>query len=238
MKKFLIILIVLLIIIPVSIHFWAGSLIKQGIQKYVPPIVGVPVSVDSISVSLFDGEFKVKNLIIENPPQFGNTPALSVGKIETEVDLMSLFKNTIIIKKVEIERPTASLLIGEQGLNLDIINENIQNYMKKSASQTVPEEKSSKREKNIIIKKLKFEDGAVVLGAFGTEKTILLPDFEERNLGERKKNSIGDTIAQIISRFSIQALKEQAKSGLSSGKALFEDIKEDLNDRFQNLQNK
>ena len=148
-----------------------------------------------------------------------------------------LLMNLFIIKKVEIERPTASLLIGEQGLNLDIINENIQNYMKKSASQTVPEEKSSKREKNIIIKKLKFEDGAVVLGAFGTEKTILLPDFEERNLGERKKNSLGSTIAQIISKFSIQALKEQAKTGLSSGKALIDDIKQDLKNKAQNLGN-
>ncbi|MBO7332125.1 MAG: AsmA family protein [Alphaproteobacteria bacterium] len=232
MKKFLIILIVSLIIIPVSIHLWTGSLIKQGIQKYVPPIVGVPVSVDNISVSLFDGEFKVKNLVIENPPQFGNTPAFSIGKIETEIDLMSLFKNTLIIKKVEIERPTASLLIGEQGLNLDIINKNIQTYIKKSASQTVPEEK------NVIIKKLKFEDGAVILGGFGTEKTILIPDFEERNIGERKKNSLSDTIAQIISKFSIQALKEQAKSNLSFGKVLIEDIKDDLNSRLQNLQNK
>ena len=61
MKKFLIILILLLIIIPVSIHFWGGSLIKKGIQKYIPPIVGVPVSVGNISISFFEGEFMPYN---------------------------------------------------------------------------------------------------------------------------------------------------------------------------------
>lgn len=234
MKKFLIILILLLIIIPVSIHFWSGSLIKKGIQKYIPPIVGVPVSVGNISISFFEGEFKVKNLIIENPPQFGNTPAFSVGKIETELDIISLFKNTLVIKKLEIERPTASLIIGEQGLNLDIINKNIQNYIEKSIPQTSDSKNS---DKHVIIKKLKFEDGAVILGAFGTEKTIIIPDFEKYNIGERKKNTLANSIAQVISEFSLQALKEQAKTGLSSGKALIDDIKQDLKNKAQNLGN-
>ena len=57
MKKFLIILIALLIIIPSTFHFWIGSIIQKSIQRYLPPIVGVPVSIGSISVSFFDGEF-------------------------------------------------------------------------------------------------------------------------------------------------------------------------------------
>jgi uncharacterized protein involved in outer membrane biogenesis len=212
MKKFLIILIALLIIIPTTFHFWIGTIIQSAIQRYLPPIVGVPVSIGSISVSFLDGEFKIKNLTIENPPQFGNDPSFSVGKIKIELDLISLFKQTIIIKKLEIERATAFLLIGKDGLNLDIINKNIQRYM----NETLPsDDRQTKTDKHFIIKKLKFEDGAFVLGAFGKEKTIRLPDFEERNIGERKGNSLEATLAQIISNFSLQVLKEYTNSPYS-----------------------
>ena len=93
MKKFLLITLGILLLIIVALYIWAGQLVKLGTEKFLPPIVGVPVKVNSVSLSLFEGEFKINGLTIANPKGYGNSPAFSVKKVRVELDMQSLFSD-------------------------------------------------------------------------------------------------------------------------------------------------
>ena len=70
------VLLVLLIILVVTAKFWLGATIKTAVNNLGPKYLGVPVEVESVSVSIIDGKVRLNTLTIGNPEGFESTPYL------------------------------------------------------------------------------------------------------------------------------------------------------------------
>ncbi len=213
MKKFLLILILILVAALVAVYFSMDIIIKEAVQKYVPPITKTDIHITSVHTSIFDGEFKVKGLAVGNPAGFKTPNAFTLGEIEVVMDMKSLFKDVIYINKIVIDRAVATLEISKSGTNIGTIHQNITDYMKKNEStDKVETTKNKEKSKKVIVKELTLQNSSVQLASnlTRTQKTmnIPLPTIRLQNIGNEKNPiTIERAFAIILSTISQQSMQ-------------------------------
>ncbi len=215
MKKLLLIIVLIIVALLVAVYFSMDILIKEAVQKYVPPITKTDIQVSSVHTSFFDGEFKVKGLAIGNPSGFSTPNAFTLGEIEVSMSMKSLFSDVIRIQKIKIDKAVATVEISKSGTNIGAINKNINDYLKnhQSADQPKPTaDKESKKTKKVVIKELTIQNSSIQLASSLTKSQkmmeIPLPVIQLKNIGEDKNPMTMDqAFALILSTFSQQSMQ-------------------------------
>jgi hypothetical protein len=106
---------------------------------------------------------------------------MKVGRIELEVDVASVPKDVIVIRRIAIQAPDVIYEKGEAMTNFDAIQKNIASYLGPSDSR--------KEGKKLIVEELTIRDAkAQASAAFLAGKTVSvpLPDITLKNLGKAK----------------------------------------------------
>jgi uncharacterized protein involved in outer membrane biogenesis len=108
MKKVLLALLVLAIVAG-SALFWLSrnldGLVKDAIEDYGSAMTQAKVTVGAVTISTTDGRGSISQLTIANPSGFNTAHALQVAQVAFEVDLASLTKDVIVIRRIAIEAP-------------------------------------------------------------------------------------------------------------------------------------
>lgn len=230
--KFLLYFIVFLILLLVGLYFSAGFLIKTGVNAFLPKVTGTPSSIENVDLSLFKGQMILDGLKIGNPAGFAHPTVFELGHIMVDVDPMSVLSNKIIVRQVLIENTNATAEINSKGsINLTTLNDNVQNFIGASdKKQNTPVKTSNSKEssqKSVVVKDLKINNSGLNFGVAGQVVSLKLPNIHKTNIGEGdKKNSIGDTIALILSYFSKEYLSALANSGNELFKRGLSNVKE------------
>lgn len=225
MKKFLLILLLIIIAIVVTVYLSLGSIIKEAVNTFVPPITQTNVTVSSIEISPLEGELKVKGLVVGNPKGFNTQTAFILDEIEVVIDMKTIFSDTIVIKKIEIDDAVVTVDVALTGTNLGAINDNINAYLSKPNAATQPEQtkadsnkkKSKKAPKTVIIKKLNISDSRLQIASSLTNAQALvvvpLPDITMMDIGQKKEPMTFDkAFATVLSIFSQQSLRALANN--------------------------
>src|SRR6056297_2637988 len=108
MKKILIaggVIIVASIVLIVVALSNLGPMIKTAVNKYGPNITQTEVKLSEVDVSLFSGEATLKNFLLGNPQGFNTPQAMTVKKVHVNVDEDSIFKDPVVIDKIEVLAP-------------------------------------------------------------------------------------------------------------------------------------
>jgi len=220
LRNLILLLLALIIIALIALYFYLGAVIKYGVEKFVPPITGTPVTVGNVDISLTQGTATVQNLAVGNPKGFSIPNAFSLGRITVSVDLKSLLTDKIIVKQVLISKPVASVELSGGRMNLTTINDNVQKFISSGATEPVkPEAKTeSKSQKTVVIRDLRFTDGALQLGALGKSVEVPLPDISKQNIGEKSNKTVAQSIAEVLSVFSLESVTAAGKSIVNLGK--------------------
>ena len=231
-KNILLAIFALLIVLLIALYFYAGSVIKFGVEKFVPPITQTDVKVGNVDISFLKGSFELKNLVISNPKGFKIKNAFSVKNVKVVVDIPSLFTNKIIVKKVQITQPVASVEIQPKGMNLLLINKAVQSYVSHEEHKTEQKEKALKQvpsnTKMVVIKDLVFEKPVLQLGALGASADIPLPSIEQKNIGEKKKTTLAQGIANVLEIFSKNTLNAAKTAVVQQGKNAIKAVKDSI----------
>ena len=224
-------LVLLLIIALMCVYYYLGSIVKEGINRYVPPITGTTASVQSVNLSLLKGQIEVKNLQIGNPKGFSSNDIFSVGDVLVSFEPKSVLTDKIIIKSVVISGTKVSAEMKNLysvDSNISALQNNINKYlgtdMKKPEKKESADKKSS--DKKVVIKDLKIKDTSLSLGVSGQTVTIPLPDIHKTGIGEDKKEkSFAQIFADILNMISLESVKGVAtaatdltKKGLKGAK--------------------
>lgn len=213
--KLLLAILILLIIAIVAIYFYLGSVVKWGVEKYVPPITGTKVTVGSVNISLLKGTFNIKNLVIGNPNGFNSEKAISVGRIYVKMDVKSLTKPTIVIPEILIDQPQAGIeATTRQGLNLIALKKNVDRYLAESAQNATTQKTTDKKEaeKKVVIGSLNITNSSVKMFAFNQDMTVPLPNISKKNIGKSSSRTISQSIAEVLNVFTIDAVRNYAKA--------------------------
>lgn len=213
MKKLLAAFAVLAVIAAAAV-FWLSSnvdgLIKAAIEKYGSEMTQARVSVNAVELRAADGQGFIRGLTIGNPAGFKTAHAFKVGEIEVALDLATIPKDVIVIKKIAIVAPDVIYEKGDTLTNFDAIQRNIAKYLG-------PSEKTAEKKdggKKLIVELLTIRGAkAQASAAFMDGKTVTVPlsDITLRDIGKAKGGVTPGELGQAVTG----ALKQRLSASVS-----------------------
>jgi hypothetical protein len=169
------------------------SAIKAGIQKAGSSALGVPVTVDSLSLSLVQGKVGIRGLVVQNPPGYSNKDLLELNDGSVDVGIRSLMSDTVHIQDVKLD-----------GMNLVIEQKGLSNNLKDVMNAIPKKEEEAKKEgKPLVIDNLELSNIVVkvkLLDLPGKADTVplKLDTITMRNLGTQDKLSMATLVSKIL----------------------------------------
>ena len=180
-----------------------NGIVKGGVEGVLPQVLGVPVKLETVKLSPFSGKGTLTGFIIGNPEGFKTDHAFALGTVRVNVDVLSLFSNTIVIEEIYIESPQVTYEIGLSGSNIGTIQENIAAFAGPSEEEPEqepePVEDQTGKAKKIQINHFVFKDGKVSISTqllSGQRLTAPIPDIELKDIG-KGGGSVAD-VARVI----------------------------------------
>ena len=111
MKKIAAALLVIVAVIGAGLFWLTGNidgLIEKAIEKYGSAMTQAKVSVGAVKIAPADGKGIISDLVIGNPAGFKTAHAMKVSRIEVDIDIASLTKDVIVIRRIAIIAPNVS----------------------------------------------------------------------------------------------------------------------------------
>ena len=184
-----------------AVLFWLSGnidgLIKDAIISYGSPMTQAKVSVGAVKIAPADGRGAISDLVVGNPAGFKTSHALKVARIDVEVDVASVPKDVIVVRRIAIQAPDVIYEKGDAMTNFDAIQKNIASYLgpsegKKDGKKLIVEE--------LTIRDAKAQASAAVLA--GKSVSVPLPDITLKNLGKAKggitPGELGQEVASAL----------------------------------------
>lgn len=216
MKKLIVILAILVAAIA-AVAFWLSGnidgLLKDAITRYGSAMTLARVEVGSVQISPSSGKGSIQGLVIGNPAGFKTAYALKVGRVELDVDLATIARDVIIIRRISIEGPDVIYEKGEALTNFDAIQKNIAAYLgpaDKGKSESGP---------RLIVEELTLSNAkASASAAFmgGKSVTVALPDITLRNVGKARGGVTPGELGQEVT----SALKARLSASVNFDRLL------------------
>lgn len=215
MKKALITIITLILLLIVGGAFWLrgnlDGLVQSAIAKYGSAMTGATVKVAGVKIKTTDGKGTLTGILVGNPAGFKTPFAVKVDTIELEVDVASLAKEVMLVKKIAVIAPEVIYEKGDAMTNFDAIQANIATYLGPSTN--------SGPGKKLIVQELTIRSAkAQASAAFMDGKTVSvpLPDITLRDLGKAKGGITPGELGLEITN----ALEKRLTSAVSFDKLL------------------
>ena len=197
MKKTIALLLLVAVAIVTAAIFWMrGSLdglVRTALINYGSAMVQSTFKVDSVNMTPADGRGVISGLSIGNPAGFKTPHLATVGKIDIEIDMTSIAKQVIVIRRVVILAPDITYEKGEAMTNIDAVQKNIAAYLGPG--------NTAKPGKKMIVEELLIRDAkAEVSAGFMNGKTIkvALPDITMKDVGKAKGGLTGGELGQEV----------------------------------------
>jgi hypothetical protein len=193
-----------------AILYWLSGnldgLIKSAVAGYGSAMTQATVSVGAVRIAPADGKGTISELVIGNPAGFKTTHALKVGRIDVEVDLGSMAKDVVLIRRIAVHGPDVIYEKGDAMTNFDAIQKNIAGYLGPADN--------NRSGKKLIVEELTIRDAkAHASAAFlnGRSVSVPLPDITLKNLGKAKGGITPGELGQEVAG----ALKAKLTSAVS-----------------------
>lgn len=215
MKKSLLALAAVFLLLVAGGAFWLhgnlDNLVQSAISKYGSAMTGATVQVAGVKIKAADGRGALKGLQVGNPAGFKTPYAVKADSIELEVEVASLTKDVVLVKRIAVLAPEVIYEKGEAMTNFDAIQNNIAQYLGPSTSSG-PGKKLIVQE--FTIRGAKAQASAAFMD--GKTVTVPLPDIQLRDLGKAKGGITPGELGQEITN----ALEKRLTSAVSFDKLM------------------
>ena len=220
-------LLILIVAALVATWFYLEPLVKTTTHKFGSQIVGTDVNLGGFKLNPLKGTVVLSNLTVGNPTGYSAPNLLGLGKISVKVDPKSLLSDTIVVEDISISEPTITYEMPDFSTsNVMQIQENV---AKNTATEEVKEEKAeepseeateseeTKPAKNVIIRKVLIEGGALSaitpLQKHETALNLTMPAIEIAEIGgEGQKVTIKESITTIFNKILFNATSVVTKA--------------------------
>ena len=209
-----------LIVLIVVVVLFLGQVVKTAVETVGPQVAGVEMSLEKARVYLLLGDVKLKGLVIGNPEGFKTPSLMELDKLVIDLDMGSLFTDTIVIKQIHVDGPQISYERGLKTSNLGALQDNLASEEPKVKEEPEEKEVTQKKKapaKKVVIEDFLFENGKVnvsVAIAGGKQITVPLAPIHLQNIG---KNSGGASITEIINEVLGAVMKSVGDAVAASG---------------------
>ncbi|MDG1996420.1 MAG: hypothetical protein P8J14_08000 [Emcibacteraceae bacterium] len=240
MKKFLGVVILLAIAGAGGMYYLslnAGGYVKDGVEEYVPPMLGAGVALGNVTLDPANGYASLQNMTIGNPDGFKSDHLFKMDELQVKMDvgLENLTSDVIRINEIRMDGADMIYEIGSGGNNVGKIQENIDAYIT-SLGIDMTDDSS---EKKFIVDDVYINDTNVKLASDllgGKGVSFPLPNLHIEDIGKRENGAIAsDVIKQVFATISGSvtdvAQGELLKNTVGDVKGAAENAVKDLEDK-------
>lgn len=211
MKKILLAAAAVLLLALAAALFWLrgnlDGLIESAIETQGSAMTQAKISVDQVEIRPADGIGAIRGLTVGNPKGFTTAHALKVAEIEVAIDLASVARDVVTIRRIAIKAPDIIYEKGEAMTNFDALQKNI-------AARLGPGESKKSGGKKLIVEEFTLRGAkAQASAAFMQGQTVVvpLPDIVLRDIGKARGGVTPEELGAEIARI----LKTRLAAGVS-----------------------
>ncbi|NBT38597.1 MAG: hypothetical protein EBT01_02525 [Proteobacteria bacterium] len=241
--------IIILSVVFLSVAFLILDFLSYRVDKIVKNLIidqgtqalGQQVSVGKIDTSILGSSIKISNVEIKNLDGFKNKNIIQIKNINANFELTSLFKDTIVVKDINID---GSTLYYEVLINNKEVKDNVSLFkpaLKNSASSSSKETEASKelesknqskkKNKDFLINQLTINNAKI--NAFSEfldiNKDINLNKMSFNNVGTAEKSTKFKEVLQMVFANVLLNINNEVIQG---------DLKNKIKEKVKNLKNK
>lgn len=205
MRKTLIGLAVLFALGGVGVYLafnYIDLIVKVALEHWGPDVTGVSVKVGEVEISPRDGLGRIRGLEIGSPRGFTAPRAVRFGEIRVALDPSTITDRVIVIRSLTLEAPQITYEKGAKAANLDVIQDQIEAYVKRSgASSSGSGKDASSYKRRFIIERLSIRRARVTMtnpGLKGQGLNFDLPDVQLTDVGRRQNGVTASEAAAIV----------------------------------------
>ena len=243
-KKIIIFSIVFLVITFIIFDFLSyrvNKIVKNLIVNQGSQTLGQQVSVGKIDTSIVSSSIKISNIEIKNLEGFKNKNIIQIKNINADFLFTSLFKDTIIIKNINIEGAT---LYYEVLISNKEVKDNVSSFKpaaKSTATSSVKttdaskeqetSNQSKKKNKDFLINQLTINNSTINASSefLDIKKDINLSKMSFNNVGTIEQATKFREVLQMIFSNVLLNINNEIIQG---------DLKNKIKDKVKNLRNK
>ena len=253
-RRVIIIVLLLVIVAVLAVVFFLDGIVKKGIETVGPTVTKVPVTVDSVHVSILGGSGSVKGLVVGNPDGFQTPHSISIGSASLALKIGSVLSDKVIIKSIELKQPEIYFEQTLHGNNLLSLLDNVngsgttQSSSTPAAAPTTPA--MAKAEKKLEVDDFLISGAKLYVSAQGMSGSAIpvpIPDIHLTNLGTSGDGiTAGELIKQVLTAIEQEAAQAGGNAIKNAGKELISNeasnvvgnAKSKISDGIGNLFNK
>lgn len=174
------IVLVTLAVVLLLVTLRLGTIIRTAVNTMGPPLLGVPVSVESVAVHPLQGRFNLRALTIGNPEGYASEYLFRLDEMRLELALADLFKGQTRFKEIVIEGPHVWY---DRKLTRSNVGDLLE-HLEKMAPEKEPVDKprGGKPAKPVIIDHFEMKEGTVGIKV-GVGMKLPLPGIELKDIG-------------------------------------------------------
>ena len=239
-KKIIILSVVFLSIVFLILDFLSyrvDKIVKNLIINQGNQVLGQQVTVGKIDTSILGSSIKISNIEIKNLDDFKNKNIIQIKNINANFVLTSLFKDTILIKDINIDGAT---LYYELLINNKEVKDNVSSFkpaLKNSTGSSAKEievskeleakNQSKKKNKDFLINQLTINNTKINASSefLDINKDIILNKMSFNNVGtDEKSTKFKEVLKMVFANVLLNINNEIIQSDLKNK------IKEKLKD--------
>ncbi len=228
MKKFLLIVIVMILVIAAGLIVFKDTIIKGAIEKAVKDMTGLQLTMESLAIGLQSQTVDIKGLKLRNPSEFEDKIMFDFPSIYIDCDIKAILKKHVHLEDMEIYLKELSVVKNVKGeLNLNALK-----AVAKEGEKPAEEKKAPVKETEPVtwqIDKLHLKIDKAVYKDYSKGKTPEVYSFDV-NIDEQFENitdpyklvvllvtrTLAKTTIAQLANFNLKAL-EGSVSGIVTG---------------------
>ena len=235
--KILAVIVVVLLLLVIAAPLYLGPTLKKSINTLGPKMMGVPLSVGKIHVSLLGGSLRINDFVLGNPEGYNTDSLMKFDEVYVKLKPLSVFTQVIHVETVEVRAPHITYEVGLGNSNVGKLLENLEKLKKAEEEKEDDEDDDKdKKKKRVVIDKVVVSDGQVNLSAKlmdGAALPVPLPTVTLNDLGKSDEKEAtadvdekeGITILDATCEILIKICTSVVDAAKAGGKAILDGAK-------------
>jgi len=209
-RKIVGIVLLALIVVVVAAFLMIDQIARKAVEIGGETAMGVPTTLDKMSLKPFSGKGALEGLTIGNPEGFETPHFMRLGEASAAMDVGSVFKSTVVMNSIELAGLDINLEKRDEGANYEVILDNM-----KSGEEAPPEEEGGKQflVERIVVSNITVHADVVVLGKTADRVTLRIPRIELENVGSETGSGVimSQLMGTIVKSVLVAVVEQGAK---------------------------
>lgn len=204
----------LVLVLVLTIPLWLGSTVTAVANKVAPEYTGTPFMLDGVGINPYTGKYRVTKLNLGNPQGYPVPTAFSVSNVFVDVEMSSLFSDTIHIREIAINDTYVSYVSSEGTNNFEWIGAHVQEKLGPQEEKVEPKQEKEEKGpgKKVVIDKLTISGTRV---KFKIMPEMPIPTITLTDIGKDKGGASWDEVGKTITDAVMKAMSSIGE-GLTS----------------------